>query len=108
MESMLTYKAEGIVYGKLWEPGQEGSYPARQLANDDRNALVSEAEIMLLDGSLDSGMGYERLLGALLVIEEIETVIVKGKHYHRSEYEYVFLGDLTDEQRKHLEKHLYQ
>lgn len=102
---MKTYRSEGLVYGKLWGGG-EGAYPARKLERMNRDTLLAKAKEMLEDGSLDSGMGYEYLIGALLVIEEIETITVNELDYQRSEYEYIFLGHLTEDQRQFLEDHL--
>jgi len=97
---MKTYKSTGLVYGKLWGCG-EVSYPAVDLEADSREALIEEATEML-DGRLDSGMGFERLLGAILIVEEIESIEVEGKTYQRSEYETVFIGELSDEQQDYL------
>ena len=100
------YRSKGFVYGRLWG-GREGSYPARRLNRHTKIGLLAEAKKALKVGWLDSGMGYEYLFGALLEIEEIETIEVNNKEYTRSEYETVFIGDLTEKQKEHLLDQLY-
>lgn len=99
---MKQYKSTGLVYGQFWGGG-EGSYPASILVAKTRKALLLQAKAGL-NGTLDSGMGFECLLGARLVIEEVETVTVKGLQYCRSEVEVVYIGKLTDAQVDHLEE----
>jgi len=103
---MKTYQLKGIVYGKFWGGGF-GGYPARKLEAKTRAGIISRAKKML-DGSLDSGMGFEYLKGALLEIKEIETITKNKKDYNRSELESCFIGDLDEkEQNFLLETELY-
>lgn len=98
---MKTYSATGLVYGKYWGGG-EGSYPSKKLvAYQSVEALLKDATSML-DGSLDSGMGYERLLGAMLIVEEKETLEIDGKEFVHKEYETHFIGELTAQQQDFL------
>lgn len=93
----------GKVYGRLWGGG-EGAYDCtKEYGFKTRAALVKKAREMLKTGALDSGMGYESLIGALLVIEKVETLTVKGKQFSRSEYEDIFIGKLTEKQRDFLD-----
>jgi hypothetical protein len=96
-----TYRSTGIVLGNLWGGGT-GAYPSVGLNGDTRESLIEAATAKLVDGSLDSGMGYEKLIGAVLAIAEIETVEVDSKEYSRSEFELKFIGHLTDEQQAFL------
>lgn len=96
-----TYKSTGIVLGRLWGGG-EGAYPARVLRADSLEELKAEAQKALEDGSLDGGMGFERLIGALLDVEATITKTIDGKEYYRNEYHEMELGDLTDEQLEFL------
>lgn len=91
---MKTYRSKGLVYGNLWGGGR-GSYPAVELAGPTKKKLLKQARAMLKDGSLDSGMGYESLIGALLAIEEVETIEKDGKQYTRSEIELETIGKLS-------------
>jgi len=47
-------------------------------------------------------MGFEFLKGAVLDIEEIETIKYKGKEFKRSEYITEFIGDLTEKEQDFL------
>lgn len=98
----MKYIARGLVLGNYWGGGT-GSYPSVKLENDDKDKLLEEANKKLEDGSLDSGMGYESLIGALLNIEEIDTKVIDGKEYTRSEFSIESIGILTQEQFDFLE-----
>lgn len=98
---MKQYKSTGFVLGNLWGGG-EGSYPATKLTASTKEEIIKQANELLKTRGLDSGMGYESLIGALLEIEEVETITVDGKEYTRSEFESEFIGDLTDEQQDFL------
>lgn len=90
----------GIVLGNLWGGGV-GSYPARKLSAETREDLIKKANEGL-DGSLDSGMGFERLLGALLFITARTTIEHEGKQFTNKETEEVFIGESTEEQQDFL------
>lgn len=93
---------DGYVYGRLWGGG-EGAYPVRKMGGfSTRAELLKEAKKALKDGSLDSGMGYESLIGARLDIEEVETIERDGKEYKHREYEMEFIGKLTEKQEEFL------
>lgn len=102
---MKTYNvSNGLVYGLLWGGGH-GAYPSKKLYDyTSKTRLITKATAMLNDGSLDSGMGYQNLTGALLIIEMNETVNVKNKEYARQEYEDVFIGKLTNKEKSFLRK----
>lgn len=68
--------ANGDVDGKLWGGGYVG-YAAEQVqyesSTDGAKKVLSDLKVliqdMLDDGILDSGMGYDELLGAIMVID---------------------------------------
>lgn len=97
-----TYRSTGLVLGNYWGGGK-GSYEARPLRNDDREALLKEANELLKTGGLDNGMGYESLIGALLDIEVITSIEINGKIFTNTDNEIIFIGDLTEEQKEFLE-----
>jgi hypothetical protein len=99
---MKTYKSKGYVLGNLWGGGV-GAYPAEKLEASTKAGLIKKAEKMLADGSLDSGMGYESLIGAILDIETVEQIEKYGKAYFRSEFDWHFIGKLTEEQKNFLD-----
>jgi len=99
---MKTYKSTGYVYGNLWGGGK-GAYPAEKLEAKTKSGLIRKAEKMLADGSLDSGMGYESLIRALIDIETVEQIEKDGKAYFRSDFDWHFIGKLTEEEMQFLE-----
>lgn len=98
----VKYKATGAVYGRYWGGG-EGAYKARTLIAETKEALLKEAEEKVKDGSLDGGMGYEKVLGAILYIETITTVEIEGKTFENIETETEFVGDLKEEIQEWLQ-----
>lgn len=101
METKVKFRSKGVVYGKYWGSGK-GSYPARKLEANTKEELMKQANDGL-DGSLDSGMGYESLIGAFIQIQKETTIIVDDKPYINFEYECEFIGKLTDEEKEILE-----
>ena len=95
------YIAKGFVYGKCWGGGF-GGYPSREVTGKTEAELLAKAEADLKSGALDSGMGFEFLKGAVLNIEEIETIKYKDKEFKRSEYITEFIGDLTEKEQDFL------
>jgi len=98
---MKRYEATGIVYGYFWGGG-EGSYKARDYKEDSRDELIKKIETDLKSGVLDSGMGYESLIGALMLIKEIETRTIEGKEFEHTEFYEKYFGDLDEKQRRFL------
>jgi hypothetical protein len=104
---MITYKATGIVLGNCWGGGICG-YAATEIRATNRASLVQQIENGLKDGSLDSGMGYESLIGAIMVIDTIDSREIDGKAFIAHDYENDFFGDITPEQEEMLiEMQLY-
>lgn len=97
-----TYNATGAVLGRSWGGGQV-AYPSEKLTGyDTKEALIKDAEEQLKNGSLDSGFGFESLKGAVLIIEEVSTVVIDKKNFHHEEYETVSIGDVTENEEKFL------
>lgn len=105
MKATENFESEGLVYGNLWGGGQ-GAYKAKKLKANTREELLEQA-LKGLDGSLDGGMGFESLIGALLEIKKITTIVVKGKTFTNEEIENAFIGDLTEEQQEFLQDTIY-
>ena len=96
----ITFESTGFVYGLLWGGGS-GAYPARKLTANTKKELLEKANAGL-DGSLDSGMGYESLQGAILEIKKITTLLIKGKEYVNYQTETEFIGNLTEKNKDFL------
>jgi hypothetical protein len=102
MKTNVKFESTGLVFGNYWGRGGKGSYPARKLYAETKSDIIEQAEKGLADGSLDSGMGYESLIGALLVITEITTINLKGKNYVHKEDDIIFIGDLSEDEQDFL------
>lgn len=103
MDTQIRYEATGNVLGNLWGGGQ-GGYSASPVNGNTLEELLTKAEDMLADGSLDSGMGFESLIGALLKVSTITTVIIDGKEFTNTEIETYFIGDLSEKEIEFLEE----
>ena len=98
-----TFKATGLVYGNYWG-GDGGSYPSNPLKGETKESIIKQATKGIEDGSLDAGMGFESLVGALICIETIETIEINGKDFSHREYKTVFVGDLTESEQDFLDE----
>ena len=98
---MITYRATGIVLGNCWDGGICG-YAASTITATNRASLVQQIENGIKDGSLDSGTGFESLIGAVMVISTIDTREIDGKTFIATEDEIEVYGDLTPGQEKWL------
>ena len=95
----VEYNAEGLVLGYLWGGGK-GAYPTKSLTGyESIEALLQKANEMLGDGSLDRGMGFDSLIGAVLYVEK---AIGKGPY----EYEHIFIGDLKEDEKEFLDNQM--
>jgi len=103
------YNATGVVYGIFWGGGK-GSYPATKLRGfSTENELMEEAKKKLKSGSLDSGMGYQKLIGAALEIEEVSTINYNGKSFTNSDhYDIKYIGKLSKLDKDFLDDCLEQ
>lgn len=96
-----TYKSTGYVLGNYWGGGK-GSYPATTLYNESKKELIKEAEQLLKNGGLDSGMGYESLIGAILYIDTIRETEIDGRVFVNVSTEEELIGEMTLEEEEFL------
>ena len=96
----VKFKSTGLVFGNYWGGGK-GSYSATKLTADTKEDLIKQATDGL-DGSLDGGMGFESLIGALLSITKTTTIMHDGKLFTNEETEDEFIGNLTEEDQDFL------
>ncbi len=97
----ITYSAEGFVLGNCWGGGKCG-YKARSFKNDDLEILKADITKAIKDGSIDSGMGYESIIGASMAITTKSSTEIDGKAFTNEEVEIVSFGDLTEAQEEFL------
>lgn len=92
----------GLVYGNLWGGGQ-GAYECAKLEGyKSRAALMKDAKAALKDGTLDSGMGFDGLICALVSVERLETMEKGGKVWKARDVEAVELGEMSPKVRDFL------
>ena len=104
---MITYRATGIVLGNCWGGGVCG-YAAHEINANSLRELRDEIKEQLDSGSLNSGMGFESLIGAVMTIETIDIRKINNKTFIANEYETEMFGDLTEKQQDFLlEAQLY-
>lgn len=104
---MNKYSSKGFVWGNCWD-GSQGGYRAEILTNfNSKEELLKIANEMLNDGSLDNGMGYESLTGALLEITETDTREIDGKDFTHEETEFIVIGELNSENEAFLTEAFY-
>jgi len=105
MEKKKSYKATGFVLGNLWGGGQ-GAYRTIEFEADTKEELMDKAKVALEDGSIDSGMGFESLVGAVLDITETTTVEIEDEIFFNEKYIFDTVGELTNEQYDWLQNSL--
>ena len=96
----IKFESTGIVYGYLFD-GSLGAYPSKKLHGETKKEIIKQATDGL-DGSLDSGMGFDSLKGALLFIKKTTNLTIKGKVFSNTETEEEFVGKLTKKEQDFL------
>lgn len=104
-QTNVKYIAKGFVYGLLWGGG-EGTYPSRTIVSSSMSDLTEKIMKGIDDGSLDGGMGYQRLIGALMEITVRTTIVIGDDDYVNQKCTIQFYGDLSENQQEFLEGQL--
>lgn len=99
------FVATGLVLGNLYLGG-EGAFGAKRITADTREELLNAITDKLADGSLDAGMGFDGLVGAIIEITTVTMLTVNDKTFENEETETVFFGELTPEQQVFLQETL--
>ena len=107
MEKKTTFTAKGAVLGRYWGGG-EGAYESRTISGSSEEEVIKLAEQGIKDGSLDNGMGFERLLGAALTITKTTRIEIDGQPFVNKEYNDILVGELDEEQSDFLFEILMQ
>ena len=99
MEKKCSYKATGHVYGNYWGGGS-GGYKSKSYSDDTLEGLRTQITKAVNDGSIDDGMGFEEVLGAMMTVKTITSIEIDGKIFTNSEEEIEFFGDLDEDQQE--------
>jgi hypothetical protein len=100
-----SYKATGAVYGNFWG-GVSSSYPSITIEGGTLDEIKHKANKALEDGSIDSGIGYESIKGALLNVVEITTIDVEGHTFTNESESELIVGELTDAEKDFLRDYM--
>lgn len=101
----VKYIAKGLVYGICWGGG-EGAYHSKTIVSSSMEDLTKKIMEGIEDGSLDKGMGYERLIGALMRITIKTTIVIDGEDYVNESHANQFFGSLNEKQQDFLEENI--
>lgn len=96
-----TYHSSGFVLGYVWGGGK-GSYGVKRFESPNKRTLLKMCREALDNNSLDNGMGFESLIGALIQIKTVTKVNLKGKLFINEEFDTEFIGKLTDNDKDSL------
>jgi len=89
------FRATGLVYGLYWGGGR-GIYSSINFYGDTVEEIELKANKALDDGSIDSGMGFESIKGALLNVVEITAIEIEGHIFTNESESELVIGELTD------------
>lgn len=107
MDKKLNFKARGFVLGNYWGGGS-GAYPTIEFEAETKEDLLKQAKTSLTDGSIDSGMGFESLIGAVLSIKKETSIDIDGDEYLNEKLFLESVGEMSDEQVEFLEECVLQ
>lgn len=97
------FKARGHVYGEYWGGGK-GVYAAKILTGTSMEEIIKAAKEGVDKNSLDDGMGFKEILGALLEVTKTKSIEIDGEVYYNTSTELIVVGDLTKERIEFLHK----
>ena len=108
MSNKYLYEAKGFVVGNLWGGGY-GYYPAEKFKNSKKKQLMIDIDLAFRNGTLDSGMGFESLIGAIMEITSWKKIIIKDTEYQGTcpKCTWHTLGTLTKKQEEKLLDELF-
>lgn len=95
------YNAYGIVLGNLWGGGR-GWYPTRKYKSDKYTDLVRDINEGFSSGTLDSGMGFDGLVGGLMIIEKVTIIYIDGVKFVNTSTRWKWLGKVNKEEAKEV------
>lgn len=95
------FKAKGMVLGNLWGGGK-GAYPTIEVAADSREEVHDLIKLHLGSGALDSGMGFESLIGAVMIVVKTTRIEVDGLPFSNRQEEVELFGDLDEFEQEFL------
>ena len=95
------YTADGIVLGNTWGGGA-GYYPARKYHAETFTDLKNEIKEDFESGALDSGMGFESLVGAFMIVVKHTVIEIKGVGFVNQSIRRMWLGKVNKREAKEV------
>jgi hypothetical protein len=103
MLNTVKFKGTGFVLGNYWGNRCTSAWATISFEADTKEALLEQAKVALNNGSIDSGMGFESLIGAVLSIKQETSIDIEGDEYVNEKLSLDFIGEMTNEQIEFLE-----
>ena len=101
MQKTQELYAKGYCYGNYWGGGR-GAYSSIVFQAETEEELRTKITKAIDDGSIDSGMGYESMLGAIMAIKTWTTVTIDGEQYTNTKTDIQLFGNLSEEDQEFL------
>jgi hypothetical protein len=103
MEKKLSYVAKGYVLGIDWF-GSKCAYPTRAVKGSSIEEIESNINQMIESNVLDNGMGFQSLIGALMVFRTTTEIVVDDMVFINNQYQGNFYGELSEEEKNFLDE----
>ncbi len=101
MEKKLSYVAKGYVLGIDWF-GSKCAYPTRAVKGSSIEEIESNINQMIESNILDNGMGFQSLIGALMVFRTTTEIYIDELRFVNNQYHDNFYGKLSDDEKNFL------
>ena len=102
MKTTKEYKASGWVLGNCWGGGKVW-YQSNKYQSKTLKGIEKEIQKGIENGSIDSGMGFESILGAIIDITEIEKIDTgDGEPFKRENSMYNTFGEIEDKAQEYF------
>jgi len=91
-----SYSAKGYVVGIHWGEKVKSAYPSKEVKAETLEELKVKIEKGICDGTLDSGFGFQNLIGAYMRVTTHRTIEVEGFLFENTSCDYEFHGQLSE------------
>lgn len=91
------YKATGYCIGNAWGGGRI-AYQSVEYKADTMEELKVKVDKGIENGSIDSGMGFESVVGALMFVTKEKSILIGTDTYVNFTYSHEVYGDVTEEE----------
>ena len=89
------YQADGIITGRLWGGGLGFYYARKYTGFKSLDDLKENIKKDFESGAIDSGFGFEKIIGARMKIDKITIKTIDDDDYVNVKHEMFELGDMS-------------